>query len=145
MKLQLIQNAQQRYFDFYRLFMDAYMLQIEASTWLDEADNRLNIIFPDSAVHYQVTDETYKTGFISKISAEQKKYADGAYFLEVMPESRAEYSEYMDKESGGIFDSGENFHIYILLFIDHVIEVVSRTEPMFVYSYTNEWIKMSKT
>ena len=79
MKLQLIQNVDQRCFDFYRLFMDAYMLQIEASTWLDEANNRLNIIFPDSSVHYQVSDETYKTGFIHRISAEREKYASGAY------------------------------------------------------------------
>ena len=44
MEVKPIKQAQQRLFDFYRLFMDHYTLQIEASIWEDEPENRLNII-----------------------------------------------------------------------------------------------------
>lgn len=135
MKVKPIPHVQQRLFDFYRLFMDHYMLQIECSTWKDEPDNRVNIIFPDGAQHYQVTRETWKDNLIHKINQEQESKDN--FFFEVV--SKKEYSRYLEEESSGIFDTvRDDYHIYIFFFVDDVIEIVSYKEPIFVYSYTYE-------
>ena len=135
MEVKPIEQAQQRDFDFYRLFMDHYMLQIECSTWKDEPENCLNIIFPSGALHYQVTTETYKHKITSEIYRKEKN--KNYFFFEIL--SKKEYSRYLEEESSGIFDTvRDDYHIYIFFFRDDVIEVISYEEPIFVYSHTYE-------
>lgn len=135
MKITPLKQAQQRLFDFYRLFMDHNMLQIECSTWKDELENRVNIIFPNGPRHYQITTESWKNNLIHKINQEQE--SKNNFFFEVL--SKKEYGQYLEKESSGIFDlERDDCHIYIFFFVDDVIEVVSYDEPIFVYSHTYE-------
>lgn len=136
MEVKPIKQAQQRLFDFYRLFMDHYTLQIEASIWEDEPENRLNIIFPDGPPHYQISEESWKNRLIYEIR--KNKANDNNFFFEVL--SKKEYGQYLEKESSGIFDLEriDDYHIYVLFFEDDVIEVVSYDEPIFVYSHTYE-------
>ena len=135
MEVKPIKQAQQRDFDFYRLFMDHYILQIECSTLKDEPENRLNIIFPSGTLHYQVTTETYKDKITREIyKKENKDY----FFFEIV--SKKEYSRYLEEESSGIFDTvRDDYHIYVFFFRDDVIEIVTYDEPIFVYSYTGEY------
>ena len=135
MEVKPIEQAQQRDFDFYRLFMDHYMLQIECSTWKDESENRLNIIFPNGSIHYQVTTESYKDKVTAEIYQEEKN--KNYFFFEIL--SKKKYGRYLEEESNGIFDMvSDDCHIYIFFFRDDVIEVVSYDEPIFVYSHTYE-------
>ena len=135
MEVKPIAQAQQRLFDFYRLFMDHYTLQIEASIWKDEPENRLSIIFPDGPPHYQIARESWKDRLIHEI---RKNKANNSYFFfEIL--SKKEYGKYMEEESCGTFDpERDEYHIYVFFFEDDVIEVISYDEPIFVYSHTYE-------
>ena len=138
MKIKAIKQAQQRLFDFNKLFMDNYGCQIEATSCIDEPDNRMNIIFPDGVPHYQITRESWKADLIHKICQEQESKDN--FFFEVL--SKEEYGQYLENESGGIFDSlRDDYKIYVLFFDNHIVEVISYDEPIFVYSYTYEYNK----
>lgn len=138
MEVKPIQQAQQRNFDFYKLFMDNYSFQIEATTCIDEPDNRVNIIFPSGIPHYQISDESWKYKLIHEIR--QYKENNSYCFFEVV--SKKEYGQYLEEESSGIFNPlNDDYKIYIFFFYNHVVEVVASDEPIFVYSYTYEYNK----
>lgn len=138
MEVKLIENAQQRLFDFDKLFLDNYVFQIEATTCLDEKDNRVNIIFPQGVAHYQVTFESWKERILHDISEFRKQHDNQAWFFEV--KSIKEYCKYLEYESYGlsenIYDHPDWYFIYVLLFQNCTIEVISYEKPLFVYSYT---------
>ena len=137
MEVKPLRQAQQKLFDFYKLFMDNYSLQIEATTCIDEPDNRVNIIFPSSIPHYQINEESWKDKITSEIYKKGKGNKD-YFFFEIL--SKKEYGQYLEKESSGIFDPLNNdYKIYIFFFDNHVVEVISYDEPTFVYSYTYEY------
>ncbi|MBR1374673.1 MAG: hypothetical protein IJ566_01135 [Cardiobacteriaceae bacterium] len=122
--------------------MERWQLQLEAGTLKDEPNNRLNIIFPSKIEHYQVTNETYKTELFHRMHIsfkEGKKYGEGGSFFEVL--SVEEYSRYLQEESSELFlfHCGDDIHIYILCFMDDVVEVATYEPPIFVYSYTEQW------
>ena len=138
MKVKPIQQAQQRNFDFYKLFMDNYSFQIEATTCIDEPDNKVNIIFPSGIPHYQISDESWKDKLIYEIRQHEEN--NSYCFFEVV--SKKEYGQYLEEESSGVFNPlCDDYKIYIFFFYNHVVEIVSYEEPIFVYSYTYEYNK----
>ena len=139
MEVKLIENVKQKEYCFDRLFMDHYMLQIEATTCTNEPDNRLNIIFPDGVAHFQIANESYKTMIWHKLKEFREQHNYNVWFLEIL--SKEEYGKYLKEESNGIFFP-EDFSMYYLLFNDDIIEIVTYdTKPIFVYSYTGEYDK----
>ncbi|MBR7002206.1 MAG: hypothetical protein IKI11_06085 [Neisseriaceae bacterium] len=137
MEVRPLKQAQQRLFDFNKLFMDNYSLQIEATTCTDEPNNRVNIIFPSIVPHYQISEESWK----DKITSEIYKKGIGNkdyFFFEVL--TKKEYGQYLEEESSGIFDPlRDEYKIYLLFFDNHLLEVVTYDEPIFVYSYTGKY------
>lgn len=138
MRLKNIEDGCCREFDLNRVYMDFYSLQIEASTWVNEPNNRLNIIFPDPIIHYQITQERYKNKLIYDVCNCQDKVGN---FFEIL--SIEEYSAYLEEQSDGLFlfNHREKVHIYVLCFVSHIVEVLTYKPPILTYSFTEEWNK----
>ena len=138
MEVRPLKQAQQKLFDFYRLFVDHYTLQIEASIWGDEPENRLNIIFPNGSPHYQVTQESWKDRLVYEIRKYEEN--DGYFFFEVL--SKKEYGQYLEKESSGIFDLEriDDYHIYVLFLKTMLLKsFLMMNQFLCIRIHTNDW------